>query len=308
MSYNHRLKAVQSGMTSISPLAAREMLEHNSNNRILNSTRVAQFAADMLAGRWVPNGESIIIADDGTIIDGQHRLHAIVKSGVTIVTMLVRGVPRDAFRSVDQGRPRSLGDVLGINGEKYRTTVAAALRLIVWAHGNPRYAYGGLRATESTTGAMLERLPEFEDGLREAVGAAVKMHGPPGLIAHGTLAFALYMGMRYAPEHRPEWFWGSMVSGEGLHSGMPQFTLRNWLTTKKGAMYGYDGRMLLMAEVMRAWNAQCESRPLMRAHGQVRHEEGALPGFFGDGWYGKTDRTKARAIIKAKAARKGTKA
>lgn len=272
---------IQAGIVAISPASARELLERNSHNRTINATRVALYAEDMRAGRWQTNGEAIIIAEDGTILDGQHRLMAIVKAGVTIRTMLVRGVKRETFKTIDQGRPRSLGDVLGIDGFKNRSMLASALRLAVWAHDEPRYAWGGLDNKKSSVGYLTDKLPEH-DGLLHAVDVTSGLR--KAVLAPSVVSFAIYMGRRYAAEHGPEAFWTRTTSGEGLEKGMPEIALRHWVEERHGLLYGSEQRMLLMACIMHAWNAHCRGDELQRMGGKIA-ENGRLPGFFGDGWY-----------------------
>lgn len=56
-------------------------LEYNVKNyRPLNGNVVRKYAADMKAGKWKGNGEAIVFSEDHILRNGQHRLHAVVKS------------------------------------------------------------------------------------------------------------------------------------------------------------------------------------------------------------------------------------
>ena len=107
---------MQIEIEKVTPEDAIKMLELNPNNRPLNQNRVRKYADQMRSGNWQLNGESIIFAENGRLVDGQHRLNAIVTSGKTIETVVTRGVKKGAFETVDTGTARTAGDLLGING------------------------------------------------------------------------------------------------------------------------------------------------------------------------------------------------
>ncbi len=107
---------------------AVEMLKRNEGNRPIRRSRVTKLAEAMRRGEWKFNGESIKVNCDGRIADGQHRLEAVVESGVTIDTLVVRGLPADCFDTMDQGASRTISDVLARNGEMYYAILATAIR------------------------------------------------------------------------------------------------------------------------------------------------------------------------------------
>ena len=61
-------------LVTVTPDMAFEMLEKNTRNRKVDEKRVRQYAKDMKSSRWALNGSTIVIAEDGTLLDGQHRL------------------------------------------------------------------------------------------------------------------------------------------------------------------------------------------------------------------------------------------
>ena len=80
----------------ITPQIAKQYLQWNTNNtRKLNHAKVNMYAADMTNGRWQYNGETVQFAVSGVLKNGQHRLAAIIKSGVPQRMLVVRGVPDD---------------------------------------------------------------------------------------------------------------------------------------------------------------------------------------------------------------------
>ncbi|KAF7277615.1 hypothetical protein GWI33_002970, partial [Rhynchophorus ferrugineus] len=77
---------------TITPDLARQYLAFNTHNRNVRSYRVKGYAADMRDGRWTLNGEAIKFSADGTLLDGQHRLQAVIEADVAVQMLVVRGV------------------------------------------------------------------------------------------------------------------------------------------------------------------------------------------------------------------------
>lgn len=116
---------------TITPQRAKELLVASAEfvQRRLK-WKVDVYAADMAAGRWLDNGESLIFDQDGVLLNGQHRLHAIIKSGVTLRMKVTLGVPRAAAKTMDQGLSRTVGDALRMGGTKNASTLVAAARTL----------------------------------------------------------------------------------------------------------------------------------------------------------------------------------
>jgi hypothetical protein len=114
----------------VTPELARQLLEKNNHNRPVSEKRVNYYARQIEDGDWKLNGESIIVARDGTLLDGQHRLLAIMLAGVPIQALVVRNVDRKAFATIDGGSVRTIADIYGIDGEEHPKTLATAARFL----------------------------------------------------------------------------------------------------------------------------------------------------------------------------------
>lgn len=94
----------------ITPEKAGEMLKHNTKNyRIINRRLVLEYAKAMREGAWEENGEPIVFDEDGVLKNGQHRLLAVIASGVSVRMLVVRGVDRNIL-VYDEGRKRTPTD------------------------------------------------------------------------------------------------------------------------------------------------------------------------------------------------------
>lgn len=115
----------------MTPEMAAEILEScNHRNRRVSNELVNRISRDIKNDRWIYNGQPIIFDDEGQLIDGQHRLFAIAKSGKTVETLLVSGIQdKKAFHTIDHGKPRSLSCNLSADKVSNSTTVASVARM-----------------------------------------------------------------------------------------------------------------------------------------------------------------------------------
>ncbi len=95
----------------ITPTEAQKWLDHNRINRPIRKAHVKRLAAAMKRGEWVVNHQAIAL--NGTnLLDGQHRLSAILLSGLPYVEMsVIRDAKDSTFDTIDIGEKRSLSDV-----------------------------------------------------------------------------------------------------------------------------------------------------------------------------------------------------
>lgn len=79
---------MKTSIETITPLYAKKLLSLNKNNRPVNKYRVSAYASDMKNGCWQLTHQGILIGKNGNVIDGQHRLYAVIESGASINTLV----------------------------------------------------------------------------------------------------------------------------------------------------------------------------------------------------------------------------
>lgn len=105
--------------TLVTPSMAKAILEKNISNRNVRQLKVNQYADEMNSGRWKEDTfEFIKISKSGNLIDGQHRLLAIIKANTSISMQIAYNVPDDVYSVLDTGINRNTGDVFKIEGIK----------------------------------------------------------------------------------------------------------------------------------------------------------------------------------------------
>lgn len=98
-------------VTDITPTKAKSLLRMNTNNRNLREGRIDQYAHDMRSNHWYANGMPIVISNEGELKDGQHRLQACIKAGVTLKSCIILYLPEEQANCYDVGANRSARDL-----------------------------------------------------------------------------------------------------------------------------------------------------------------------------------------------------
>lgn len=132
-------EVLDSRLVTITPQVASEMICANEGNRKLKESTVKNYASQMARGSWKETGDVIRVSETGNLLDGQHRLHAIVRSGVSfrfnVTTLRFTGEQSGTESAVgipiDIGNKRSTDVILG----ELKENVATARVLIKVADG-----------------------------------------------------------------------------------------------------------------------------------------------------------------------------
>jgi len=102
-------------LEQITPDKARKYLENNKDNRNIREKRVGAIARDIQSGKWEVTHQSVAFDKTGRVIDGQHRLTAIIKADIPVWAYVARyDCPVSAAMSlpVDIMAPRRYTDIL----------------------------------------------------------------------------------------------------------------------------------------------------------------------------------------------------
>ncbi len=230
----------------------------NRSNRRLRRLRVAQYAAMMGRGEWKDSGDTIRFDTEGWLLDGQHRLHACVDSGVSFKAMVVRSVSPDVMPIIDTGLPRSMADVLDWAGAKNVHTVAAACNLVLqWRTGTLRDRHKAKIAISRDS--MKELVVAHPDAWEEAIKlgrAASRSIGLPASV-WAALAFeALWVDIEVTSA-----FFESLVDGVGLDDTSPILALRNWSMNSVATHRRRKQHEVLTAGA-KMWNSYVNGRPV----------------------------------------------
>lgn len=250
------------GITSeiefITPQIAREILSKNVNNRTLKNSLVKFSQREMDNGLWDVNGESIKIASDGTLLDGQHRLEAISRRNKGIDTYVIRGLPREVFTTIDAGKSRNHGDYLkiaGYDGNQSMIAAAARISMLFKRSGEVTTSNKGRLSPEE-----IVRFVEKNPGLLESYS---KLQQKLNKILPNSIAIGCHYVFSIIDMEKSDEFFHLLNTGENLKEGNAILALRNRLLAHRGDNRAGEGhrRMLLYCTV-HAFNAYMDGREL----------------------------------------------
>lgn len=242
----------------VTPEMAAEWLKRNERNRKINPKHVSNLARAIAQGDWTLNGEAVKLSTQGQILDGQHRLEAIVEAGVGIFTLVVSDLPQMTQETMDQGRKRSFADALSMAGVPNATLVQAiARRAWMWDRGNLRFSNTDAPSVQEQD-HTLEKYPHIHRSAELASRASTAYRPSRGAVT-GT---AHHLFIQIDPDQTAQFF-ASFASGLDLSKGHPVAALRqrllNDVTTSKRVPF-HQG----LAYFIRTWNAVREGREMAK--------------------------------------------
>ena len=246
------------GVERLTPELANEYLCKNPSNRKLSKAAVRRWADAMRAGHWQVNGESIKFNTADELVDGQHRLKAVVVSGVTIDSIVIRGLEKTAFETLDAGKGRSGGDCLYILDYKNPNALAATARMLI-KYETPYWGKTAVRHMAKPSNNDLLAAVERHPGLSHFGNKYMLRPQFTSLIPHSVGMFCYYLATR-VDEARAKEFFVALSSGEGhevpvrLHEVLEERRQEYIKPTS-------DEKC---AWVIQAWNAYYNGKPLRR--------------------------------------------
>lgn len=222
------LAGVQTKWMDVSPEMARLWLFNNFNNRPVSNDTVRAYARDMVNNKWLPTHQGIAFNHRDELIDGQHRLMAIVMSEETVRMLVTFGLPSKvegtrmtAMDTVDRGKTRSVADQLKIQHGLKGGSILAGICARIASICSPE------RTRRLSVGETLDIHEAFETSIDWIIENRPKAHGLKQVGALAAFAFAM------AVDEFREWvieMFHSLMTGNA-DSASPMALLHQFLTS-----------------------------------------------------------------------------
>lgn len=250
----------------VTPDMANEWLGNQSRNRAVSQKRVSLYAAMMKRGAWYLTNAGLAFDEYGQLIDGQHRLLAVVNSQTPTKMLVVRELPHKAQIVLDQPLIRRGHDQIAIKeGWEVRPIHLAVAKQMIYS-----ISAGGKAVNDMTTDVLL--MDEFYRRYHRAIEFAVKEF----------FQFTPVKGITMAPVVAPvarAWYTQdrerlcrfARVLGSGLADQKgdgPAAVLRNWLLRGTTQVRAKSERRLIYNKTEVALDAFLKGRTIQRL-GQV---------------------------------------
>jgi hypothetical protein len=127
--------------------AADVLANQNTHNRKLRKSWVEKLTRDITAGAFITTHQGIAFDENGTLLDGQHRLAAIVQANRPVNMLVTEGIKArhrvngthiTAFDAIDQGAKRGADEILRMCGHANYTKLASVCRNIIASCAAPQ--------------------------------------------------------------------------------------------------------------------------------------------------------------------------
>lgn len=220
---NYEGRRLSVAVELITPEMALQYMQCNENNRPLSKTIVLKYARALRQGEWVLNGEAIVFDSDGRMGQGQHRLEAIINSGIAMPVFVIRGVDPKAFATYDGGKNRRASDILALGGEINTRTLASAVSGYIIASGGSHWDLSLL--TNSSILDYVHKAPSIRFWVNQYAGRQQAKSLYPGSFSGIVAVMHDRHGIDVAQE-----FFDQATIGAGLKSGSPALLLRDKFT------------------------------------------------------------------------------
>lgn len=285
MARNGNHDAIAMAVETFTPAEAAEIVgDAEAGNRSISHSRVLLYNDDMKRdGGWKLTGQTIIFGKSGKLLDGHHRLRALAISESPQRFVVVRGIEDEYFAYMDIGRPRTIGDMLTIDGVA-SPTIAKMLATVGgyamhYAAGFPPRSgigrpgdQGGIRHTD-----ILKYVAKHSSKLHSSAKLIVdNTHHRRSVLPASTLVWVHYETFKLDPPEADKFILG-LMDGGNLRPGSPLHVLRNSLFQSR------QTRMMpkhvdLMTALVRAWNWR-RKRSDVTAKELFKHDWSEFPRF-----------------------------
>lgn len=261
---------MRSRVETVTPAMARKWIESSEDirQRGIRANRVAKLEHAIRSGQWQVTHQGIALSPEGKVLDGQHRLRAIIAADEPVQCLVIRGVDPAVFGVIDTGASRTPADALKIAGYTNTNVLAAVVRtMLVYDQVKGTNGNDWTPRDREVTSADILGWLEADDGERLAaahasmkggqrVAAAVSRFGATTPIAAALLILNLYE-TDVTPTIRHE-FVERLCDGVLLGPRSPILALRRWLVADTGyvmlSSHNNTRRMVTIACVLKAVN------------------------------------------------------
>lgn len=217
------------------PTALDWLARYNNRNRTINDTKVAGHARDIVDGNWPITGDTIRFAllpkgqelngERKLLLDGQHRLSAIARSGIALECLIVEGLDESVQQVVDTVRPRSLADDLTMAGVLNGPLAAAiARRLVIFKRGALPQT-GGQAATPTKTEQRAFHDAHASD-IQLAVKIGARAQNTKMNIPGSVIGSAYFLCAERDREAADTFFVEQVIQGRHIDTTDPAYRLR----------------------------------------------------------------------------------
>lgn len=232
-----------------------ELRALDTHNRKKKKQHVDYIRKEIREGRWTLTNQGVGVGVSNYIVDGGHRLEAIEMEGCPPVQfILVRGLPDNAQKYVDQHAKRSMADTLTLFFDSaISNQVIACLNVIIKAEI-------GWVSMKPSPDILISKFEEAEASIKKLLTVEKSNRLAAPVFA------AMVIVHHQSGDDRVLQFAEQIIRGEMLQSGDPALTLRNWLANASSGSCGIGHQRERYMKTRAALEAFMEGRRLAKLY------------------------------------------
>ena len=245
---------------NVTPLIATNLLAKNESNRKVNEKTVNQYYRDMMEGRWKEETAEVIkISQSGRVLDGQHRLLAIIKSNKAFTFHIAYGLDDSIFDVLDTGKVRSASDVLNVQNIQNSSNIAAIIKSYLVIKAGTSVDTKGVKTSNKV---ILDAYMEKPEHWQSVHSFSIKIYSAFSKIIPISTIGSFYNTFYDLSPIEAREFFNQLSTGEGIKnetiSTLRKVLLKDRLATRKMPS------SMRNAIIIKSWNA-CRKGLAMRA-------------------------------------------
>ena len=243
--------------------AAKLLMTINTRNRRIKRGHVSRLTRAIVSGEWKVTSQGIAIGSDGVLLDGQHRLAAIVRAKIPVQIVISRNCDPETFGLIDTGIKRTAGDAVFLSAKdssemgSFNNLIAGGIKLYISYKQRPNSIWSGGYEVASNTAIMNVFKTREADSIAliKYLRSCWKTFRP--LNMSGALAMSLLALDEAWTMEDIHSFFNLVTTGAGLEETSPILSFRNYVTNNyrlKVRVKGNTGQIAL-ASLMKVFNA-----------------------------------------------------
>lgn len=209
----------------VTPQLAAEWLKRNTHNRKLKQSTLQAYERDIRNNAWLLTHQGVAFDEKGRLLDGHHRLHAVVASGQAVQIFVTAGWPaggkQPVMDAVDRGCLRSLADQLHL---QHGLPARDAVRVVQISNNLAATFLNYGRVRKSSTACVLAVYGAFAKEIKFVLDIPNEM----ARLRNATVSSGVALGYGLWPEKTAD-FYQRLLTGDNLSRDNPVLPLRNYL-------------------------------------------------------------------------------
>jgi hypothetical protein len=256
----------------VGPEEARRWLAASGGNRPMKGPHISRISRNITEGRWALTGEAIKFDTKDALLDGHHRLHAIIRAEISVPILVVRGLPTESVAQMDAAASRVLADRFFryTHDDTIKELVADSARRAKLLAASTAYLY---HLATGHNWRDLEHPIQIARHYYHHYAFLLDEHATDPLIAQKPVISALVLGLGYAMREGEDRvgavqsFVKQVSNGEVIEKNDPAYLLRDYLQDLKVPKRGRhraDNANLVFFKTLRALQLELDGSKATR--------------------------------------------